>query len=366
MTSEFGDPCIMVYLFGWAAMFIVALLQYHKIGGERLFVGVVLSYCTFVAFFRGNVGTDTSTYVTIFENIQNDVYVPPVEVGFTVLAKGILTVLPDIDLAVRFFSLLYFGCLFLYLIRSNRDERFLLLSFVLPVFSYSHSLNVIRIGLASVICLLIVQSIRRSGLIGKGKYFLLSFLMQYSSLLIPLFFYASIADYRNGRFLRYMVAATFFIMTFVLISFNYIEEKIIIYEDSSSPSLYSGALHLVVGCVLTMVLFFGKLPRSDKKKIALWCMFSICAAFIFSRYNYAGLRLLDMLVFIVPVSIVYLYNKNNMRLDRSVKFALFFCGLILSVNAYINYIQEEGQGESPFLPYEFQFLVLDRAAIFYG
>lgn len=345
----------MVYIIGWFIMFVSAFLQSNRSVGKFL-AGGVLIYCAFIALFRGDVGTDTSAYVSIFDGVLNGEKEPYAEFGFIYLTKIIIFIFSDAVVSVKSISILFFGLLLLFVIRSSRDERFLLLSFILPVFSFSYSMNVIRIGIAAAISLLIFQSIIKNGFSKKLKYFIVAISFQYTALIMPLFFYISCKSHENKISWRYVIVGFFLMGVFVFLYKDYIFEKISLYKDSYSPSVYSGVANLILVIFIVAFVSLGRLPRNDRVKIFIYCFCFMFSAWLFSRVSYAGLRVIDMLTFVVPMIIIFYYRKNDIFLDKYAKFGFFISGLIFSFNTYFGYINEFGVGDSPFLPYNFSIL----------
>lgn len=336
-------------------MFALAPLQYLNRGG-RFMAGLAIFFCAFIAFFRGNVGTDTSAYISIFEDVANGASAPYVELGFGFLTNSFLFLFSDPELSVKIVSLIFFGLLFIFLIRSNRDERFLLLSFVLPVFSYSYSMNVLRAGIAAAIALLIFQSVMRSGVEGKLKYFFLSISFQYTAVVMPLFFYVLSGRWVGKIPRKYILFSAFLFVVFAIEYKEYFFDKISLYQRYESPNIYSGLSNLTLIIFILFFLSFGYLPKRDKIRIILRASLAAIVIWVFSRFSYAGLRVLDMLTFVIPWVIFFLYRENNIPLDRYVRFGIYISGIIFSFNIYIGYVAGQGEGDSPFLPYKFSFL----------
>lgn len=335
-------------------MFTFAPLQYLR-GVGKISACIVVFYCAIISVFRGSVGTDTYSYLLIFEGVANGEKAPYGEFGFDVLTKIILSLVESPEMAVKAVSLFFFLFLFFFLIRSSRDERFLLLSFILPVFSFSYSMNVIRVGIAAAISLLIFQSIIKNGFSKRLKYFIFAFSFQYTSLIMPLFFYISCKFYKNKIPWRYVIGVAFLGGVFIFLYGNYIFEKISLYKDSYSPSVYSGLANFILVIFIVALASLGRLPRGDKVKIFTYCFCFVFLAWLLSRFSYAGLRVIDMLTFVVPMVVLFYYKKNNIFLDNYAKFGFYIAGVIFSVNTYLGYIDEFGVGYSPFLPYNFSF-----------
>jgi len=68
-------------------------------------------------------------------------------------------------------------------------------------------------------------------------------------------------------------------------------------------------------------------------------------------YSYAGLRLLDLITFVFPLTILSAYQEKGLSFDIIISIAFFAAG-ILSVAAFYRSILIEFPGPTPFLPYK--------------
>lgn len=339
----------MVYLFGWFLMFFVAAFQYMK-GGKFLAVVVIL-YCAFIAFFRGNVGTDTITYIGVFESIGSGSSSPYGEPLFILISRILVFLSPNSIVAVKIISLIFFSLLIDFLFRADNDERFFLMSFYMPAFAYSYSMNALRLGLASAIFLYVLHYFRRNFWIKSGINSLFSILLHYSSLFF--IFYLVIINDALWRRKNSIILLCF--MLLVMANFNYIEDKFSLYENFNSPGEFSGLRVVFVMIPIMFGIIFSSLQGVDKMKNILIGGVFVVSFYTLAKFSYAGLRMLELVAFSWPASVLVLHGRKGCNLNFSMKVGFFLSGLMFSVAIYLGYIREMGEGDSPFLPYNFSF-----------
>lgn len=76
-----------------------------------------------------------------------------------------------------------------------------------------------------------------------------------------------------------------------------------------------------------------------------------------TRVSYAGLRMLDLLVFVLAVAIMRAYGRTAQPVDRSVRVSWLLAGMVGAAGVYRNMLQESFWSNSPWLPYH---TVFDR------
>src|SRR5690606_14410267 len=152
----------MIYLIGWLAIYVTLLLQSIIRYKGRSFIFLLLLLFGLVAGLRGEVGTDTRNYEYIIEKIVDIFQWDGWEQGFIALSWLLTSISPSVEIAVRLISVVFFVGIAVFLLHSNKNERFLLNSYVLPAFGWQYGMNALRIGIASLILLFAVQAARRS------------------------------------------------------------------------------------------------------------------------------------------------------------------------------------------------------------
>lgn len=334
-------------------MFLAAPLQYLK-GGRFFAIGVML-YCAFISFFRGSVGTDTATYIRVFEDIENGISPPYGEPLFLLINKFLIFSTSDAAMAVKAVSLIFFFLLIGLTLRADKDERFFLMSFFMPGFAYSYSMNALRIGIASAVFLYVLHYLRRGmrvkAVIGGG----ISIFFHYSSV----FFCFYVIIFENNLFK--LKRNIFFILSLMVLifllwmNFDYMEDKFSLYKNFDSPGDFSGLRIIFVILFIMTGLIFGDLPKKDIFiNIGVGSIF-IVLFYVLARFSYAGLRGLELMAFSWPASVLLLYGKSGRNFDLPLKVGFFIGGMVFSIAIYFGYLGEYNRGDSPFLPYVFSF-----------
>lgn len=343
----------MVYLFGWFLMFLAAPLQYFK-GGRFFAIGVML-YCAFISFFRGNVGTDTATYIRVFEDIKSGISPPYGEPLFLLINKFLIFSASDAAMAVKAVALIFFFLLIGLTLRADKDERFFLMSFFMPGFAYSYSMNALRIGIASAVFLYVLHYLRRGMRIKAVIGAVISIFFHYSSMFFC--FYVIIFEdnlFKSKRILFYILSLMV-LMALLWVNFDYMEGKISLYKNFDSPGDFSGLRVIFVILFIMVGLIFGSLPKKDVFiNIGVGSIF-IVLFYVLARFSYAGLRGLELMAFSWPASVLLLYGKRGRNFDLPLKISFLIGGVVFSIAIYLGYLGEYDKGESPFLPYIFSF-----------
>lgn len=346
----------MVYLIGWFGMFLSALLLNSRSG--KALVYSVLFYCLFIALFRGAVGTDTANYIKIFNAFSNGYELSVGDEGFKYLIKLLNNLFNNSQFAVNSVSIIYFALLAAFFYRSNKNEAFFLVSYFLPVFAYSYSMNGLRVGLAVAVFLIAIQTYsNKKSLLVSFKYFLLGFFLHITTVFLPVMFFLYQVKWLSIRFLiRFLLVFSFVFIVFLL-NFDYVSGKYLAYSDGNSvaPSIYSGLSVVFSLFIIIFFMLFGKLPRHDKKWIFTISFVLIVMSFILAKYTYAGIRILDLLATLVPIVVLLRYNEKGINFDKHIKLAFFMSGAFVALNSFIGYLSYYGVGGSPFLPYYFIF-----------
>lgn len=339
----------MIYLAGWASLYYAMLVGWFTGYRGRLFAVLCLLLIGAIAIFRGDVGTDTTNYEYMFENFQNGWN--GVEPGFAALGSLLLSLTGSAVIAVRAISLLFFGLILLFLSRADRNEACVLLGYIVPAFSYEYGMNVLRIGLASSVLLLSVQSLRRDGKVKASVIAVSALAFHYSSLVSVLFLYAS-----QRRWLRWsnfivIAIAVLAVSAAIYLNIDYFLHKLTSYQVSESPSSLSGLSKVIVILVLLSGLLLSNLPRSDKVKLGLLGAAATMAFWAVARASYAGLRLLDLISFVLPLAILATHSRLGLKFNWRLKSALLAAGFIAAVATYRGFLLSAGVGVAPFLPY---------------
>ena len=343
----------MIYIVGWGIMLLGLMVSEVVRNRSRIPAAVVIAFVAILAIFRGAVGTDTNTYEFLLESVDPAAFSGGVEPLFMVSGWLFKTVTGSAVGAVRLFALVLFGVLFYFLLHSNRNERFFLLSFFLPSFIYQYSMNTLRLGLASAVLLLVFQYIRRYRYSQRAALSIVALAFHYSSLFNLGFLLA--LRMRWTRWASMLGFAVFVVcaLLVVLLNNDYFLMKLNAYQQVASPGRFSGLSKVVLIAVMLLAVIASRMPRPDKFKLLVLAVLLTAASFGLATVSYAGLRFLDLLSFSLPLAVMVIYNDYELDFDWAIKLGLSLVGLISVVASYRNYLQESGQGPSPFLPYHF-------------
>jgi hypothetical protein len=343
----------MIYLVGWAAIYCVVFIQETmRYRGPVLTLGVLL-YLTAVAFFRGSVGTDTGTYEGIFRGFSAGYEWDGMEPGFVLLGMTLIAIFQDTDIAVRACALVFFFLLAVFIIRGDRNERFLCLAYVLPYSAYGYSMNGLREGLAVSILMLAIQAIRK----GSAKRVLFAgfpaILIHYSALLS--ISYIMITQRPWLRFLSFlgMLALLFLAAASYFLAETYISLK----AGGYTPRPETGASRIIPSIfgffrvsIIFIVLLFGKLPTADKFRLIMLGELTLVVVCIMSNYSFAGIRLYNLLSLVAPLSILASYSRLDLNFEKSLKVVFIASSLLGAAASYRGYLDTAGLSTS-FLPY---------------
>lgn len=339
------------YIIGWLLVYMSLLLWSAAEYRGRLFIAVTLIYLCVITVIRGDVGTDTLFYENLLQ-LRNLGHEGPFwEVAFWTPLATLARVVDSEQYAIRFVGILFFGILLIYLYRSTEDERFVLVSYVIPVFAYQYGMNALRLGIASIFILIVTQELSRRNSSKMIPLLVLPNFIHITTFLSSVFIVSII--YR-GAFLKKMIGVLILLILGGIASIvleKYFENKLDVYEIQYAPSSASGISKIIVIITLMGGVASGRLPIIIKTNILLFtAVFSVFAAFVVV-HSFAGLRLLDLISFALPVAILCSYKLNLLQFDKNIKTFFVIAGILGSLAVYRNIILEPSDSESPFFPY---------------
>lgn len=342
----------MVYLIGWGYLFSFIFIQYLSRYRGTFFVFAILIFFSLTAFVRGSVGTDTGNYELMLRDFFDGYTWDGREPGFVALGWLLVAATPSIEVAVRAIALVFFGLLAFFVVRSDRNERFFLLAYILPAFAYQYSMNALRIGIASAILLIAVQTLRRGGKLPAFLTGATAVLFHYSSALSLLFILLSQRSWFRAS--NIVLILPLLVGAFAGFSFvdSYMMDKLANYNEMQAPGELSGLSKIAPIVLVLLGLSFSTLPRTPKIRLFILGVVSILGGWVLARYSYAGLRILDLISFAFPVSILAAYSRERTSFDRSIMVSMLAAGVISAAGLWRGFSLAEGEGESPFLPYE--------------
>lgn len=335
----------MVYIVGWTLMLQSSLLLlsgFYKIGKFSVYISML--YCFLLAFFRADIGTDTVTYQNIFQSLANGGNAAFGEIGFSLLAKSLIFLFDDINIAVNAVSIIFFALLFFFVKKSTKNELFVFSSFILPVIAYQYSMNALRIGVAFVFFLVIFQYVLRSGFYSRIKLGLLSVIFHFSAFFYMVYFYFFNSKIFTAKF---FIGFIFIIFALIVILFywqDYFLIKINLYSDYSAPSKLSGLRVVLPIFIILLGTLLSRLKVRNKIKILVFAMIPTISFFLLVQVSYSGLRFLDLLLVSVPLILLIAFENEGKYFDLNIKLSFLLAGIIFSVGTYIGF-------DDNYLPY---------------
>jgi hypothetical protein len=343
---------VLIYFIGWSLMLGGSIWWLVTGKYQPHFVVASLFYCCVIACFRGNTGTDTEMYQNMFAAFQLGNIQWQVEGGFALVGTVLLAVSPTPEIAVRLVSLLFFVIVAIYMRAASRDQQWIALSYLLPVFAYQYSMNGIRIGLASSVLLLC--ALLTSAPVNSRKVlgYVATATIHYSVLVSGGYILLAVA----ARQLSALIVGSLVLVgaAYVLVLFagDYLVAKEQLYAVYLPPSELSGLSRLVLIAVLGIGVLCGKLDYGSKLVVLIPTFLFAGVAALIARDSFAGLRLLDLLTFSMPVAVGLVYRQRSIRLDLCFKSATLVAGIVGAFAVGRNFLSEAGEGPSPFIPFQ--------------
>lgn len=341
----------MIYLIGWTLIFTVLTLSELTGNRFRSPIFVLLIFFTMVSVLRGDVGTDTNTYEFLVQGLSDNTDSGGMEPGFIGVSRILLGVFDSPVMVVRFFSFIFFGLLFFYIARSNKNERFMFLAYIAPAFIYQYSMNVIRLGIASGLLILATQYYNRKKIRASAALAVSAVLFHYSIMCSFAVIWLSQMRWSRGSTVFVGVFISALMLAVFYVNMDYFQLKLASYQGFNAPGESSGLSKLAVLVVLILGVLFSNLPRPDKAKLTILGLGLGTLFWLLSAYTYAGLRFLDLLSFALPFAMLITYNRNQLDFNLAVKSSLVLAGVVGALSAFKNFLSEDGVGPSPFLPY---------------
>jgi hypothetical protein len=328
-------------------IFYLGLALCIAYGGPNRFV-VLACALPMIALvvLRGHSGTDTAAYYYAFTDLGrgNGYGGEPL---FNAYVQLLWFIYPDPRFVVNGISMTT-ALLLLWSISRSRFGIWFGGLILVPGMFYELTMNVMRFGLALSIFLLATQISPQKKPLRYVIYAVIGTCVHFSSALLFLLF---IATTRRGHMLT-MVGAAVAVMGASIFMPDYLAGKADLYTGMTAPGPASGLLFLLIQmALLALMIAYRKqfdIPPSG------WL---ICAALAFAVYGmtqvtYAGIRFQMILVNLMIVMLWRQFLPATGRMNAKLAMWLFIIGMIALAGRMHNMSDEEGQGESPFLPYQ--------------
>lgn len=300
---------------------------------------------------RGLVGVDSAFYVQQFDVIRYQGFLGGgFEPGFSILVELMTYVFKD-----SFDILIVLGCtaaiLILVAALILEREPILFLSLTLPFFLFDMTMNGVRYGLAFAIVALGTAALAT----GRRLPFILCVVgaatIQISSVLLAIGVW-TLVEARPRTFLAIALLSAGLLYRFG----GYLGDKVAQNADLAAAGGFSGVLPLLITFVMLLAIVLASGDRWRETVIPVTGLaFLQVAAFGFSRFYYAGLRIQSIVVFMTYLVFVILLARKQviLRENKSVIALLLVACVASSLLRLKNFNDEQSIGLSPFAPYYF-------------
>jgi hypothetical protein len=345
---------LTVYLAGLGAVYYA--LSVNALTGYRgkFFALLAIILLGSIAVFRGAVGTDTANYEQMVAILRSPAEWYGVETGFALLVWLLgLTTSSDV-VVVRLVTAFFVLSIFIYICQADRDELFFLIVYFIPFIYYQYSMNAIRIGLATMFLLFSAQSFRRNKNSAGIMQLIIGWSFHYSIIFscLYLIFIGNVAQRWKILLLLIVTIFTFFAL---YIYGEYFITKIIAYKDFKSPHILSGLSKLICIGIILIGVWRSGLNFKNRSMILTTALILTISFMVLGRYTYIGIRMLDLLAVIVPLTLLVMLGREKLALNQSVKTSFLVAGFIGAVFVLRGFVYSAGVGRTPWIPYELLF-----------
>lgn len=337
----------MPYYAGSTLLFFLASLGGWALKTPRLGVVIGLIPMIALALGRGLVGADTAVYLqSIGQIIENGGYSGLFEPVFEYLVLFISFFLSSEKLILIALGALITGILLRALY--GRVDPFIFCIFIVPVYYFDMVMNGIRYGLAFSLVLLashyLVQERPKVffGLVGLASLFQIS-----GGLLGFLLYFIHIRRWKWVFWIGVVGAAGMFV------AMDYILAKFQSYSDIQTTSALSGLSTLIVCVLMLFVWIMDPECRKGSKLAVLFLLMLSLMMFGLCQISYAGVRLLQLVNFLIILYFSVCLTSGSARLSSVSKVCLVLVAVIAVMFRLKNFADGAGVGPSPFVPYLF-------------
>lgn len=337
------------YIIAFIFFYIFLLLARQSCEYESAFFAIGIAPLVFLAVFRGNVGTDTSTYLEIIRATSESTELVTIEPLFYGLSAGLMFLFNNERVVLAVFGVLI--TLILFAASSKLEKSGTVFgTCVIPIFYQAMTMNGVRYGLSfSIVVLATVFFLH-----GYRKSFffiaLLAGLIHVSGLMLALLFYVFFA--KNIKLRMFFIILLAGILLSVFFS-DIILTKLPNYMDFKSPSIFSGVSIFLLSLLAIYVLGNVEGAGFYFSFRAFLIIFIVVSSFILSKFSYAGLRFQSLILFLIFLVMQYKIASENIVVKNKNYMILIFIGLLGLGFNFNNYINETPDNESPFIPYSF-------------
>ncbi|WP_425074102.1 EpsG family protein [Sagittula sp. S175] len=345
----------MIYAFSLLLLGTQSLLLAGTRSTATKWTGAVVCLLfTAMAALRGSVGTDTYTYRVMIDFFLRG-YTLALEPGFLFSANLLSYLTTDPDVLVNLFAVVFFGAVLVFIRRATYNELVYLFAYFAPLYFIGYSMNGLRIGLATVFFLLFFQCFQRRQWIWAGLLGAVAFLFHFSILVAFAVLWLFPSGNMRRRALLFRAGAFLALIGALFGIQGYLLEQIDRYSSADTLGASGGAAGLsgVIKFALFLPFtFWLPLRRSHLVQMAAAAFLAIGLSFMLARFSYAGLRFMDIFLWVIPLTYVARL-KLGQQMGSTFLFGLGLAGYIGALFTLRNFFASQGLGESPFIPYHF-------------
>lgn len=340
---------ILSYFFLLLCLSIASLSPIGKYSPSSMrllsFIGLIPAIL--LVGLRGDVGTDTATYLLMASDLMDGEVNNPenlnIEFGFLWLLRFLIFLSGEPRFSINVLSLIIAFYSF-FIFSKNRESIVIFSLLVFPVLFFDMSMNGLRYGLSFLLAKH-ASDVWLSNKKAKSLVLLIGCIgLQLSGILV--FFLLRL---HRLRFLNLIYVLPFAIVFYGVFQ-GRLTDKFIVYAQLESPSLLSGLLPLAIffACYLCLLLVDFRFAKRFMPLLILELL-----SFFLAKFTYAGLRvqLLILFVFFCLISEIDLKAYGQRKL--LIVFIFFFIGFIGFIGTLRHYIADADVPPSPFLPYHF-------------
>lgn len=331
---------------------------------SKVFIYILLIPSLLLVVLRGNIGTDTYTYLSFFEHLlpfdTNDDFEPGFEFFASILVSlgfSARLCVAIIGIIITYFLVLSFS--------KNKESVLLFLLLVFPLFFYDMTMNGLRYGMAFSIVSYGLLRLQQQKYISSIPFLLIGFLFQYTAIFIILPF---VMSYIHNR--KYLILISIS-MTLLLLNSSFLDlvlshaiDKQDAYAYMFAPSKTTGLFPLIFSIILYLsyiVIFKG---FSYSKIIHVLFILELFS-FLITRISYAGVRFQTLFLYAILLYLNFNLNLNlrsseiessdktaRLNIFLSIVYVLGIIAFLFTLKNISNTIWVD-EVLSPFLPYRF-------------
>lgn len=336
----------LIYIFSYLNLILFYFLNSQSKPKRlwRVFVGVLPAILT--VSLRGKVGTDSSSYLQFYNQIDNidvsNIALSGFEPAFVAIIKCISIISSDPIFIQSVVSFLCGLLLFLGFIKIEKECFFFIFLFF-PNFYFAMTMTTVRYGMAFAV-FICISSFLNEMKIGKA-FLLLPPFLHITSVLVVLLNYLEKINVRN------LIVIFPAILLPYLFIFSHAEDKFTSYSDYSSPSEISGFSPMIITILASIIsITFCKFNNEFKINIIKMLVIQLIF-FCLSKFSYAGLRLQWLLLSSLSYYLAKISSSGKLELSKTAVNCFVMLGLLSFVLQYRYFVLD--LSETPYIPYHF-------------